>query len=73
MNEKLARIADVILALWWGWVLLRSLAAGRIGGEKGFKANRIQRPWHYVFWIFVLALMVVHFAGLAYVGQRLGG
>ena len=42
--EASQRAADAALALWWAWVLLRSLLAGRIGGEKGFKSHRGQRP-----------------------------
>ena len=73
MKDHLLRAADVALALWWAWVLLRSLLAGRIGGDKGFKSHRGQRPGQFWLWIFILALMVVHFAGLAYFGHKLHG
>jgi hypothetical protein len=73
MREQFLRAVDAAIALWWAWVLLRSLLAGRIGGDKGFKSHRGQRPGQYWLWVAILALMVLHFGGLAYVGQKLPG
>ena len=74
MNSEMAlRISDTLLALFWGWLLLRSLAAGRLGGAGGFQSSRAERPGLYWLGIFMLALMVLHFGGLAWVGQTLPG
>ena len=70
METTVLRIADTLLALFWLWVLVRSLAAGRIGGARGFMASRAQRPGQFWGWIALLALMVLHFGGLAYTGQN---
>jgi hypothetical protein len=71
MREHVLRAIDAAIALWWAWVLLRSLLTGRIGGDKGFKSHRGQRPGQFWLWVFMLALMVLHFGALAYLGQRL--
>lgn len=65
------RIIDALLALFWLWLLIRSLLAARIGGRHGFRRSRRERPRQYWFGVFILALMVVHFGGLAIVGQKL--
>lgn len=64
------RISDTIIALFWLWALFRSLAARRIGGRGGFRSGSSERPGQYWSLIFVFALMVLHFGGLAIVGQR---
>ena len=64
------RIADTLIALFWAWVLIRSLMSGFIGGQSHLRPTRQHRPGQYWFLIFIFALMVVHFGGLAIVGQR---
>jgi hypothetical protein len=70
MTTLALRIADSVLALFWLWILLQSLLSARLAGRDGFRRNRSERPRQYWFGIFVLALMVVHFGGLAIVGQK---
>lgn len=70
--EFAVRLADVLLALLFGWLLIVTLAAGRIGGRGGYRANRAERPGQYWFGVFLFALMVLHFGGLAWIGQKLG-
>ena len=70
MSEPALRLADSLLALFWLGMLLRSLMAGRIGGARGYRWNRIERPLAYWLSIALLALMVLHFGGLAWVGQK---
>jgi len=70
-SELVLRISDTALALFWGWLLLTSLTAGRLCGPSGFQATRGRRPGQYWFGIFILALMVLHFGGLAWIGQKL--
>jgi len=71
-SELVLRIADTLLALVFGWLLFATLSAGRIGGQSGYRMNRGQRPGQYWTGVSLFALMVVHFAGLAWVGQKLG-
>lgn len=71
-SELVLRLSDALLALFFAWLLVISLSAGRIGGQNGFKFNRTERPGQYWPGIFLLALMVLHFGGLAWVGQTLG-
>jgi hypothetical protein len=71
-GELLVRISDVLLAILFAWLLGSSLSAGRLCGKRGFQSNRAERPGLYWFGIFLLALMVLHFGGLAWVGQKLG-
>lgn len=70
-STLLLRIIDAALALFWLGMLVQSLRAGRLGGFNGYRRKRHQRPRQYWFGIFVLGLMVVHFAGLAIAGQKL--
>lgn len=69
MQEIFLRVSDSLLAAFWLWVLVKSLSSGRIGGRGAFQYNRQQRPGQYWFLIFIFALMVLHFGGLAWVGQ----
>jgi hypothetical protein len=63
------RATDAMLGAFWLWLLLQSLRAGRIGGERGYSWSRIDRPMAFWGAAALLALMVVHFFGLAIVGQ----
>lgn len=73
MSSELAlRIADCLLALFWVWQLLISLVARRIGGKTGFRWSRSERPAAYWGGIIILSLMVLHFGGLAWIGQKPG-
>lgn len=69
MKDIFLRTSDAMLAVLWLWVLVKSLRAARIGGQRGFQWNSNDRPLAYWSTIALLALMVVHFAGLAVVGQ----
>jgi len=71
-SELTMRIADSLLALIWAYQLVIALAAGRLGGKSGFSWSRHERPVTYWGCVFILALMVLHFGGLAWVGQKLG-
>ncbi|MFM5930740.1 MAG: hypothetical protein ACKOPQ_07520 [Novosphingobium sp.] len=71
-SDLFLRVTDSLLALLFLWLLILSIKAGRLCGERGFQSNRRQRPVLYGFGIFLLALMVLHFGGLAWVGQKLG-
>jgi hypothetical protein len=65
------RIIDGLLALFWLWVLLHALRTGFIGPRGVHLQTRRTRPVLFWFMIFIFVLMVVHFGGLAIVGQRL--
>ncbi|MCE7798868.1 hypothetical protein LWE61_20265 [Sphingobium sufflavum] len=69
MPTLFLRIADILLALFWTWILIQSLRWGRIGGGNGYQSTRSERPGLYWFGIFIMFLMVLHFGGLAIVGQ----
>lgn len=71
MSTNFLRIADTIIALWWLWVLVQSLRTGFLGGQTRLAPTRSSRPGQYWFLIFVFALMVLHFGGLAIIGQKL--
>jgi hypothetical protein len=68
-KDLFLRVSDALLGLFWLWVLVQSLLAGRIGGARGFQWTRVERPAAYWAAVALLGLMVVHFAGLAIVGQ----
>lgn len=71
MNSELfLRIADALLALFWAGVLIQTLHSGHVGhnNNRGIPTRR-SRPGLYWFALFIFALMVLHFAGLAVVGQ----
>jgi uncharacterized membrane protein len=70
LSETALRIADSLLALFWFWVLVQSHLTGRIAGVNGFKFSKTQRPAQYWGWMVLLALMVLHFGGLAWTGQK---
>ncbi len=69
MKDLFLRVSDALLGAFWLYVLVKSLLASRIGGDKGFQWTRAQRPLAYWSIIALLALMVVHFVGLAIMGQ----
>ena len=69
MNDTALRISDTILALFWAVILVRALVSGDFGLGKSADQPRKDRPFFYWFMIFIYALMVVHFGGLAIVGQ----
>lgn len=69
MDDMILRIADGVLALFWAFVLLRTLSTGHIGFRDRQERTRRSRPLAYWFMVFIFALMVVHFGGLALVGQ----
>ncbi len=71
MSETALRIADVLLALIWVVVLIHTLRTGFLGPRTSLLPTRRTRPILYWFMTFLLALMVVHFAGLAITGQKL--
>lgn len=64
------RIVDALLALFWLWLLIRSLLAARLGGRNGYRRSRRERPRQYWLGIFILALMALHFGVLAIVGRK---
>ena len=71
MNETILRVIDALLALLWAWVLFHTLRSGHLGPvHRGIPARR-SSPGLYWFMALIFALMVVHFAGLAAVGQPL--
>ena len=70
-SEAFLRIADTLLALLWAGVLLQSLRHGYVGPRTSAAPTRRARPAYYWSAIFIFALMVVHFGGLAVVGQKL--
>ncbi len=70
MQPEILRIADSLLAVFWIWALVVTVKAGRIGGDSGFKNSRTERPGQYWFLVFIMALMVLHFGGLAIVGNK---
>lgn len=65
------RIADAVLAGFWAVILVRALASGDFGLGKSADHPRKDRPWSYWFMMFIYALMVLHFGGLAIAGQSL--
>ncbi|MFM5907705.1 MAG: hypothetical protein ACKOPO_08985 [Novosphingobium sp.] len=69
-SDLFLRVSDSLLALLFFWLLVISLKAGRLCGERGFQSDRRQRPGLCWSGIFLLALMVLHFGGLAMVGQK---
>jgi hypothetical protein len=69
MKDIFLRTTDALLGMLWLWVLVKSLLAARIGGQRGFQWTSKDRPFAYWSIIALLALMVVHFVGLAVVGQ----
>jgi hypothetical protein len=70
MHVDILRLSDILLTVFWIWGLVESIRAGRIGGRNGFRSSKAERPGQYWFLIFVLALMVLHFGGLAAVGHK---
>lgn len=62
-------VVEVILGLGWLWMLVRTIAAGRIGGTEGITAKRAERPGAYWFAVVVLLVMVGHFFTLAFFGR----
>jgi len=64
------RIGDAFFALFWAWMLIRSLAGGRIGGNGGFKFGRAEKPVTYWFGVLIIASMVMHFGLLASIGWK---
>lgn len=70
MVTDVLRVADTLLALFWLWMLAVTLLSGRIGGKRGYMASWVKRPGQYWAAVFLMALMVAHFAGLAWVGQK---
>lgn len=71
MSETALRIADTVLAVVWAVVLIHTLRSGFLGPRTSLLPTRRTRPILYWFMIFIFALMVVHFAGLAITGQKL--
>ena len=71
MEMQVLRVVDALLALFWLWVLLHALKTGFIGPRGVHLQTRRTRPLLFWFMIFIYALMVVHFGGLAIVGQHL--
>jgi hypothetical protein len=71
MSETVLRISDIVIAIWWLWALVYSLRTGFIGLRTTLAPTRTTLPVFFWFMIFVQALMVLHFGGLAYVGQTL--
>jgi hypothetical protein len=39
---------------------------------KRFQGPQREKPGQYMFWIFIMSLMVLHFGGLAIVGPHFG-
>ena len=68
-SELFLRVADTLLALLWAWVLIQTLRSGNVGVNGGSIPARRMRPGYYWFAVFIFALMVLHFGGLAVVGQ----
>lgn len=73
METHVLRVMDALLALFWLWVLVHALRTGFIGPRGVHLPARQTRPLLYWFMIFIYGLMVLHFGGLAIVGQRFGG
>lgn len=71
MSELALRISDTLLAILWLAALVHTVRTGHLGPRGNHIPARRSRPLLYFFWVFILALMVVHFAGLAWVGQKL--
>lgn len=63
------RIADALLAIFWLWVLIHTLRSGYIGPRTSVLPTRRTRPPLYWFMVLIFVLMVLHFGGLAWVGQ----
>lgn len=70
MTTLALRIADTVLCAFWLWVLVQTLRTGRIGGLNSIQQVRTNRPELFWFVVFIFALMVLHFGGLAIVGQN---
>ncbi|MEP7223081.1 MAG: hypothetical protein ABI673_10515 [Novosphingobium sp.] len=68
--EMALRIGDAFFALFWLWLLIRSLTHNRIGGNGGFKYGRAEKPGTYWFGIFIVFAMVMHFGSLAIIGWK---
>lgn len=66
--DKLS-VVEIIIGLGWLWVLVRTIAAGRVGGARGITAKRSEQPGPYWFAVFVLVVMVGHFVTLAFFGR----
>lgn len=71
-GELVLRVIDGLLALFWIWALARTLGRGNAFGDVGTPLLKMRRPLFFWFLIFVMSLMVVHFVGLTWVGQKLG-
>ena len=70
-SELFLRIADTLLALFWAGVLIQTLRTGHVGHQsRGAIPSRRSRPGYYWFALFIFALMVFHFGGLAVTGQK---
>lgn len=69
MNDMVLRIADGLLGVLWAIILIRALASGTFGLGACADLPRKDRPLFYWFMVFIYALMVLHFIGLAMVGQ----
>ena len=61
-SDLFLRIIDILFALLLAWLLVISLRTGRIGGNKGFRFHRTERPVLYWLCIFVLAVAVLRAA-----------
>ena len=71
MEMQVLRIIDALLALFWLGVLIHALKTGFIGPRGVHLQTRRTRPVLFWFMIFIYVLMVIHFGGLAIVGQHL--
>lgn len=71
MEMPVLRVIDALLALFWLCVLVHALRTGFIGPRGVHLQTRRTRPVLFWFMIFIFVLMVVHFGGLAIIGQRL--
>ncbi len=69
MHFDLMSVVEIILGLGFAWLLVRTIAAGRIGGVQGIAARRAERPGAYWFGVLVLLVMVGHFFVLAFFGR----
>ena len=69
MSDLALRIADGAIAAFWAFILLRALTTGQIGPRTVPPSDRKRTPLLFFFFVFVFGLMVVHFGGLAIVGQ----
>ena len=69
MDDWALRIADGMLGIFWAVMLVRALASGDFGFVRSEGHPRKDRPVYYAVVMVIYALMVVHFVGLAIVGQ----